>query len=246
MLTSSVARQRWLRQALDVAGIAHWVVLLQDTERGRMLPPFAGPLLLDTVGFERPVLAALLAELHDRRSPLPTLALVAPDDLAAQQVCLLCSGVYAVAADTIPLADLRLWFRYVGLVGPERLASVQPACLGCTPVPLSIRDGDLLRILTELPRAATIQQAAAACVMSERTLKRKLTTLRVALGIPATGVTRHRPPGLAALLWTALGSQAEAWPVLDVEDASSSRLASVQRGAGDLVAPGEVYAGSNA
>ncbi|HEY0604249.1 MAG TPA: hypothetical protein VGD58_15120 [Herpetosiphonaceae bacterium] len=111
VLAATVARQRWLRQAFDAAGIAHWMVLLQDTQRGRMLPPFAGPLLLDTPGFERAVLAALLAELHDRRWPVPTLVLVAPDDLAAQRLSLLCSAVYAVAAETVPLADLRLWFR---------------------------------------------------------------------------------------------------------------------------------------
>lgn len=188
VLTASVARHRWLRQTLDAAGIAHWVVLLQDRQRGRMLPSFDGPLLLDTVGFERPVLAALLAELHDRRAPLPTLVLVAPDDLAAQRLSLFCSAVYAVASETLPLADLCLCFRYVGLVGPARLTSVQPACLGMTPASLPIRDGDVLHILAELPHASTIQQAAAACVMSERTLKRKL---MMALGIPATGVTRH-------------------------------------------------------
>lgn len=218
VLAATVARQRWLRQALDAAGIAHWVVLLQDTQRGRMLPPFSGPFLLDTVGFERSVLAALLAELHVRRPSLPTVALVAPDDLAAQQVCLLCSAIYAVAADTVPLADLRLWFRYVGVVGPERLAAVQPACLGCTPAPRPLLDGDMLRILAELPYAQTIQQAAGACAMSERTLKRKLTTMRLALGIPARGLTRHRPRALAALLWAALGSGAGASPVVAAAD----------------------------
>lgn len=206
VLTSSVERQQWLRQVLDAAGIAHWMVLLQDTQRGRMLPPFGGPLLLDTVGFDHATLAALLAELHVRRPPVPTLALVAPDDLSTQRVCLLCSAIYAVATATTPLAELRLWFRYVGLVGPDRLAEVQPACLGFMPPPLPTRDPDLLVILAELPHAQTIDQAAQACAMSERTLKRKLTTVREALGIPATGVTRYRPRDLSALLWSAFGT----------------------------------------
>jgi hypothetical protein len=61
-------------------------------------------------------------------------------------------------------------------------------------------------ILAELPHAQTIDQAAQACAMSERTLKRKLTTVREALGIPANGLTRYRPRDLAALLWTAFST----------------------------------------
>jgi hypothetical protein len=206
VLAGSMERQRSLRMALDAAGIAHWMVLLQDTRRGLMLPPIDGPLLLDTVGFERSLLAAVLAELHDRRSPLPTLALVGPDDLAAQRLSLLCSAVYAVASAMIPLVDLRLWFRYVGMVGSQRLVSVQPACLGFTPALLPVHDADLLRILAELPQAATMGQVAAACGLSERTFKRKLMTVRMALGIAANGLTRSRPRELAALVWTALAA----------------------------------------
>ncbi|HEY0604250.1 MAG TPA: hypothetical protein VGD58_15125 [Herpetosiphonaceae bacterium] len=102
------------------------------------------------------------------------------------------------------------------------------------PVPLPVRDGDLLRILAELPHASTIQHAAAACMMSERTLKRKLTTLRVALGIPATGLTRYRPRALAALLWIALGTEAGASPVLAVEEAVWTQCDVPDRGSSEL------------
>lgn len=220
VLTARHERQAVLQQELDAAGIAQWVVLIQDRQRGRMLPPFGGPLLLDTVGFARAELAALLAELHVRRPPVPTVILVAPDDLATQRLSLLCSAVYAMAADTLPLANLRLWFRYVGRVGPDRLAEVQPACLGFIPPPLPTRDPDLLSILAELPHAQTMEQAAQACAMSERTLKRKLTITREALGIPATGLTRYRPRDLATLLWTAFASGALESPTPAPADAA--------------------------
>jgi hypothetical protein len=184
------------------------------------------------VGFERSLLAAVLAVLHDRRPALPTLVLVRPDDLAAQRLCLVCSAVYAVASATIPLADLRLWFRYVGLVGPERLSSVVPACLSFSPAPLPVHDAALLRILAELPHAATIQQVAAACALSERTLKRKLTTLREAVGIPANGLTRHRPGELGELVSAALAVPAAACGSIDHLSSESSGLVSIQERCG--------------
>lgn len=120
-----------------------------------------------------------------------------------------------------------------GAGGTERLPSVQPACLGVIPTSLLICDGDLLRILAELPHAHTIQRAAAACAMFERTLKRKLTTLRVALGIPATGVTRYRSPELAALLWTALGTETLAPPARSPEDGAWTPIGKIDRGYGE-------------
>lgn len=215
VISEAPARRAWLRQQLGAAGIGLRFLPTQGRKRGAILPEYRSPLLLDTVGMEPAVLAALLADLNVLRPQAATLAIVDPGDLLAQRLVPLCSVVYAIAADSA-IPALLPWVRYPGLVGNERLAGAAPVTLGFTPPPLTITDSDLLAIIAELSSAGTLDEAAHASMLSPRTFYRKLGAARVAAGLPATTSLPQRitPADLSTLLIAAL-SQPPACDVLE-------------------------------
>ena len=197
-------RQRWLRAQFAQLGVGCRFLPMQGTQRGAVLPPLRPPLVLDTAGLEPTLLAAVLADLHALRSPLPTLALVAPDDELAQRLVPLCQMVYAVVADT-QLAWVPLLLHQVGLVGPARGPQARPAMLGYRPPSVTLTDADLLELLAELPTARTLAEVAQATHLALPTVHRKLGRARAALGIVRSpGRKRATPPELATELIAAL------------------------------------------
>jgi hypothetical protein len=212
-------RRDWLRPRLTDLGVGLRFLLLQGERCGELLPALRPPLVLDTVGLEPTLLAAVLAELHEACPPLPTLALVASDDYLAQRLVPLCAAIAAVVADT-QLAWVPLLLRDPGLVSMARPAAVAPATLGVSPPPRRGLEPAVLGLLAALPTARTVTEAATLSRSTPRTVYRRLHQARVALDVTRSpGTKRLTPPELATKLIAAL----RRWPDAEVTPTARAR-----------------------
>ncbi len=197
-------RQHWLREQFAAAEVSCRFLLIQGRKRGEILPPLRPPLVLDTVGLEPALLAALLSDINVVRPTLPTIAIVDASDVLAQRLVSLCSMIYAIVADT-QLATMQPLIRNPGRVGKDRLAHVRPATVGFAPPVFNVTDVDLLAIVAELGGARNLDEVAQATGVSLPTLNRKLKHVRAAMGLlRGAGTKRPTPDDLASQLIAAL------------------------------------------
>ncbi|HEX6288230.1 MAG TPA: hypothetical protein VFZ66_03525 [Herpetosiphonaceae bacterium] len=211
-LMSTVVRRRSLIRRLEEAGIGCHVLLLQCDHEDvpppsdvPLLPPLTGPLLLDTVSMHPIMQVTVLHELATRYPHVPTLILTRSADRVLHRLAASCPSVYAVASETVPSADLVLWLRHCGAVGPARAPQVRPAYLDVSAPPFTAVDPRFLAILVALAHAPSIERAAAISLLPERTFYRKLRQLRLACNVPAR-MYRGRASALLHLLLDALAA----------------------------------------
>jgi len=182
------------------AGVGARFVVPQSEEPGAMLPPLRAPLFLDSTTFSTFQTALLLAEASNRPSPLPTIVLVREPDSAVQHLAAISPAVYAVFPDTDDFRTLLPVIRLGGMIGEGRRPRVGPLWVGLAVPPQLPLDGNFYPILAALAASACIEEAAERCRIPERTLYRRLSDIRQALGLPPSRLNRYRPLDLARLL----------------------------------------------
>jgi|GEM_PF-6340871 len=167
-------------------------------------PALDGPLLFDLGGMAPLAVARALVELQSRRPVVPTIVLVPASDRYAQRVAMLCSVVYAIAPDTLPLDRLCPWVRQVERIHDVRPSAITPCMLGATASAPSDVPREVLGLLAALGAAQSLEHVATACGYSIRTLHRRLLHIRTCLGLPDPQETRLAPEKLAEALIRAL------------------------------------------